>query len=126
MCIKLKQTGEIITPGKTAIILTNRGLKPMKWGFDTGLGDQANARVESLKEKWLNKGYEFGHMEVDSFFERDERKRETEFKFCKPNLIGIVYKSDHFLVVTEQASPQVAKVHHRQPCIRQLPLLKAS
>jgi len=125
MCIKLRQTGKIIVPGQTAIIKTKRGDKASMWGFDNGMGIQANARIESLKEKWLKKGYAIGTFEIESFYEANHKERqEKEFKFSGE--VGIIYKGEHFLVVTEEAGSQVKKIHHRQPCIRQLKLLLAA
>jgi hypothetical protein len=118
MCTKLRQNGEILIPGNRGIIKTPKGEKTLVWGYDNGLGIQANARFESLREKWIPKKYQVGVMEIDSFWEG--RRTTKEFLMPKNGLIGIIYKKDHFIVVTEEAGGPVSKVHHRQPCMRQL------
>lgn len=125
MCIKLSQTGNIILPGQTAIIKTKRGEQPLIWGYRNFEGFQSNARLETLREKWLNKGYDKGWFSIDSFFERNS-KEEREFKFIRPRDIAVIYKIDHFLVITEPAGEQVKKIHHRQPCMQQINLFQAA
>ena len=115
MCTKLKQNGQILIPGDSAIVRTRKGEKIMKWGLDNGSGIQANARFESLND-WKKRGFkEVGILNVDAFYEKN-----TQFKFIKPGELGVIYNGDIFLLVTEMANEQVSKVHHRQPCMRNL------
>lgn len=118
MCTKLTQNGQVLLPGNKAVVRTPKGERILTWGLNNDLGLQANARLESI-DKWRKKGFkQNGILEVDSFYEGT-----TNFKFPKKGELGVIYRDDVFLLVTEPANAQVSKVHHRQPCINLLKLV---
>lgn len=122
MCTQLTQNGRIIVPGNRAwIISPMKQTGYFKWGVQMNGHLVVNARIETLRTTWISKGYELMTIEVDSFLEKDH-----EFKFNKPRSIGIIYKEDHFLVITEPANKIISKAHHRQPCFERLPKLLAA
>lgn len=120
MCTKLTQNGEIIIPGMNAAIKTKQGFSELKWGRAFGENElMTNARIESLEHVWKSKGYTIGTMDIDSF-------TEGRTKFKGQVTVGVIYRGHHFLVITEPSSPQVRKVHHRQPCFQNLEKLLAA
>jgi putative SOS response-associated peptidase YedK len=122
MCTQLTQNGRIIIPFTRAIITaSNRSVSSSLWGAMSHGHPIINARMESLTKLWIPRGYELMTMFVSGFVEL-----EKEFVFPRPREIGIVYKEDHFLVITEPAIAQVASVHHRQPCFINLAKLIAA
>lgn len=112
MCTQMTQNGRIIVPGSRAIVRPRLDVnRVMTWGNTTSF----NARLESLENIWKPRGFLLGSMMVDSFVEAD-----TGFEFKKPLKVAIIYKQGIFLVVTEPANKQVARVHPRQPCFEHI------
>lgn len=117
MCVKLQQNGKIIIPGSIIEVKTKQGLKSLVWGINNPNGIY-NARMESLEKLWLPKGYKIGTAIIEKFVERD-----TTYTFetkTKDETIGVLYKGNEAIIITEPATGSVVRVHHRQPCFVKL------
>jgi 23S rRNA-/tRNA-specific pseudouridylate synthase len=121
MCTQLTQNGRILVFGKSAIIRSGTTTANIVWGTYRNGHPVVNARIESLNKIWMPLNYTIMSIMVDSFLERD-----VEFKFKSPTDVAVIYKEDHFLVVTEPAGIQVKKTHARQPCFERLHELLAA
>ena len=106
-------------------------LENLKWGLVPGwVKDKAvkaliNARLETIDEKVSFKKLikEFRCVAiVDGFYEwkRDD-KEKIPYYFIredkKPIFIAGIYENDQFCLITEEASPNIKEIHHRQPVI---------
>lgn len=112
MSINLTQDNKTVVPGSSLKVRTEKGSKSLKWGFNEPMGIYS-ARLENLSKFWLSHGYKVGLATISTF---REGKVEFHFENKENRDIGVIYKDDHFLLVTEPAGSNVAKENHRQPC----------
>lgn len=117
--------------------------REMGWGFEESwkLGVVFNTRIESATKPAWRDSMEHRRciILVASFFEthKDETvtsprtgkpiKRKYEFRVPGEDviLIGCTWKGDHFSMVTTEANPDMAPIHHRMPLVvrqEELPL----
>lgn len=113
MCTRLKVAKAYITPGMTIQYRILSGIKSGKFGIAGG--SYPNARREGLGTTWRH--YYMTNraiLEIDSFIE----KGTTFGKKDKPTKLACIYDlTGDLAIITTDSIPEVAKVHHRMPCI---------
>lgn len=126
--------GREIAPGGYLPIRTKKGTYIGIWGGMTKPNEriQGHARSETLKEKWLDKGWHLVDIaDIALFSERNTVRKDGEIvRFTVPDghairgvakVIDIVNGS-HLIdvrIITEAAKGAVKPVHHRMPMIRE-------
>lgn len=115
MCTRLKVAKTYVTMGMTIQYRVLSGIKSGKFGMHGPNYTSLNARRESLGNVW--KGLYLtnrGVIEADSFVEKG-----VQFgKLGKPTKIACIFDNGgNFAIITTDSTSEVAKVHHRMPCV---------
>lgn len=114
MCTRLKVAAMYITPGMVIQYRTLSAIKTGRFGIITTHGLTPNARSENLMTVWKHLIHNRAIIEVDGFKEGGIGFGKTD----KPTKIACLFDAHGSLVVlTTDAIPEVAKVHHRMPAI---------
>jgi len=130
-----------IAPGMTVPVLCDGGFAPMRWGFTPGWAkadngtDIINARSETLLEKPSFKQafqQRRGILPANGFFEWDRsQKPSLPYDIHLPDNaafglaaiwdqwkdLGTGEIKESFCLITREATPAIAPVHHRMPVI---------
>ena len=106
-------------------------LESLKWGLipswdkDKNYKSLINARLETIDEKITFKKLIKNNRCVvvaDGFYEwKREEKEKIPYYFMREDFKTIyfagIYEEDQFCLITEEASENIKKIHHRQPVI---------
>lgn len=114
MCTKLKIASMYILPGMVIQYRTLTAIKSGRFGVTTTFGLTPNARSEGLMTTWKRLIHNRAIIEVDGFKEKNVGFGKVD----KPTKIACLFDVDGSLVVlTTDATTEVAKIHHRMPAI---------
>lgn len=112
MCTKLKVAAMYVTPGMVIQYKTLSAIKSGKFGFTGGM--TPNVREDKLKTTWAGYFNNRAVIDVEGF-------KEKGLGFGNPigmSKVACLFDVNGDLaIVTTDSSAEVAKVHHRMPCI---------
>lgn len=112
MCTKLKVATTYVTPGMVIQYKTLSAIKSGKFGFTGGL--TPNVREDKLKTTWAGYFSNRAVIDVEGF-------KEKGLGFGNPNGVSKIAclfdVNGDVAIVTTDSTSEVAKIHHRMPCI---------
>lgn len=114
MCTSIRKQDIIYHPRMVIPVVTRLGPDNMMWSMMYGMNNMVNLRSEKLYTYWKDYVANRCIIEMDTFYEKG-----IEFKLPYPLLLGGLYSKAQraFAILTKDATPEVAQVHHRMPLI---------
>ena len=128
MCVRFKQRGRVVVPGKQAWVRTLDGERRLQFGYDApwriaGADLLTNARLETLTHRaaWREAAtHRRCAVEVDAWYVREVQvKTEMGERVW---LAGLWWEKG-FLLLTRASGPDLVTLHDRQPAFVQRPEL---
>jgi len=115
MCARIVYQGVQWQPGTLVQFVPHGETEPRAawWG---GRTTPPFARIETLRQKWLSRGWKTGRIKGARFAERSQDDGELRWNL-DPVDIAVVWKGEELAVVTRAATPSERKFygHHRVP-----------
>lgn len=115
----MNSEGREISPSDLAEVQTIQSTMDKIWGINSSYGGKLiiNARSETVKELTTFRYMKPCIIPARGYFEWDKNK--TKYLFTRRDdaiiLLAGVYYDDRFVIITKDAEPQLAVIHHRMP-----------